>query len=146
MMNWGYKIAIVFIGFVVLMVSMVTICFRQKDIHLVEKQYYEKEIAYQSQINIERNTATLENPPVIRYHQENQTVKVEYSPMQAIKEGSILFFRPSDASKDFTIAVNANKGSQSIPVGHLQKGLWKVKMEWTDASRKFYLEEKVVVL
>lgn len=145
-MNWGYKIAIVFIGFVVLMVSLVTICFQQKDIHLVEKQYYEREIAYQNQIDIETNTASLEQPPTIRYHHENQTVKVEYTHNQGIKEGSILFFRPSDAAKDFVVTVQARDGSQTIPVGHLEKGFWRVKMEWTDASKKFYLEEKIVVL
>lgn len=145
-MNWGYKIAIVFIGFVVFIAGMVTICFRQKDIHLVEKQYYEKEIAYQDQIDIQTNTASLEHPPVIRYHPDNQTVKVEYLQNSGIQNGSILFFRPSDASKDFVVNVNAANGSQTIPVGHLQKGLWRVKMEWVDTSRKFYLEEKIVVL
>ena len=145
-MNWGFKIAIVFIGFVVLMVSMVTICFRQKDIHLVEKQYYEKEIAYQNQIDIETNTASLKHPPVIRYHSDNQTVKVEYPSQNEIESGSILFFRPSDASKDFVINVSVDDDSQTIPVGHIQKGLWRVKMEWTDTSGKFYLEEKIVVL
>lgn len=145
-MNWGYKIAILFIGFVVFMVGMVTICFRQNDIHLVEKQYYEKEIAYQNQINIETNTALLKNPPLIRYHHDSQTVSVEYPQSTGIEEGSILFFRPSDASKDFVVTVRPEGGKQAIPVGHLQKGFWRVKMEWTDASKKFYLEEKIVVL
>lgn len=145
-MNWGYKIAIVFGGFVLLIIGMVTLCMRQKDIHLVEKQYYEKEIAYQDQIDIEHNTASLENPPVIGYQEESQVVKVDYPSGGNVQEGTILFFRPSDASKDFVVPIRAADGSQSIPVGHLQKGLWKVKMEWTDTSRKFYLEEKIVVL
>src|SRR5690554_8200711 len=104
-MNWGYKIALVFIGFVVLMVSLVIVCFRQKDIHLVEEQYYEKEIAYQEQINIQQNTATLIAPPTIKYIKENQAVTIHHPLLSegACPEGSILFLRPSDAAMDFVV-------------------------------------------
>lgn len=148
-MNWGYKIALVFIGFVGLMVSLVIICFRQKDIHLVEEQYYEKEIAYQEQINIQQNTVTLVAPPTIKYIKENQAVTIHHPLLStgAFPEGSILFFRPSDAAMDFVVPLFINEmGNQVIPIDHLEKGLWKVKMEWTTASKKFYLEEKLVLL
>lgn len=148
-MNWGYKIALVFIGFVILMVSLVTICMRQKDIHLVEDQYYEKEIAYQQQIDIEQNTAALLEPPTIEYIKEDHAITVHHPLVAAghLSEGSILFFRPSDAKQDFVVPLHINaQGDQVIPTGHLAKGLWKVKMEWTTASEKFYLEKKLVLL
>jgi len=147
-MNWGYKISIVFAGFVALIITLVVISMTQKDIHLVTEKYYEKEIAYQDQIDIEQNTADLIEKPVIKYQKENQLVVFQY-PEQFNQEkitGKILFYRPSNANKDFTVNVSSDQHSmQQILVGHLEKGLWKVKMEWTSGSDKYYLEEKLVL-
>lgn len=147
-MNWGNKIAIVFGVFIVLIVTLVTICMRQKDIHLVAENYYEKEIAYQDQIDIERNTASLGEVPLIVYTQKNDVVTVKYPAgfKEAGIRGSMLFFRPSDANQDFTVALNTANDEQIVPVADLEKGFWKIKMEWTAADRKYYIEEKLIVL
>ena len=43
-MNWGKKIAIVYLSFVGFMGFLVWNCLQQDDIHLVSKDYYQKEI------------------------------------------------------------------------------------------------------
>ena len=149
-MNWGFKIGIVFVSFVVFMISMVTICMRQKNIHLVTENYYEKEIAYQDQIDNEANTAALkEEVPEISYAKENGVVTVRYPAAfsdTSIK-GSILFFRPSDANQDFAVPLKASAyGQQEVSVANLTKGLWKIKMEWSAIGKNYYLEESLVVL
>ena len=45
-MNWGNKITLVFIGFVILVITMVIFSMKQ-EFHMVEENYYEEEIAYQ---------------------------------------------------------------------------------------------------
>ena len=149
-MNWGLKIGIVFVGFVVFMISMVIICMRQENIHLVTENYYEKEIAYQDQIDNETNTVALKNDvPEILYAKENGMVTVQYPAgfSDASITGSILFFRPSDAKQDFTVPLKADPlRQQKVSVADLEKGLWKIKMEWSAVGKKYYLEEKLVVL
>lgn len=148
-MNWGFKIGIVFVSFVALMVSMVTICMRQKNIHLVTENYYEKEIAYQDQIDSETNTAALKAVPKIEYAKESGMLTVHYASMAPgdAPTGNILFFRPSDAKQDFSVPLKMDQlQQQKISVADLEKGLWKIKMEWAAVGKKYYLEERLVVL
>lgn len=148
-MNWGYKIGILFASFVVLIIGLVTICVRQDDIFLVSEKYYEKEIAYQQQIDIEQNTAELKEKPSMAYKKEGQIVTFNYP--EDFKDrkvsGTILFFRPSDATKDFSIPLKRDLDSQqSVSVASLEKGLWRVKMEMAADNKKYYFEERLVVL
>jgi hypothetical protein len=146
-MNWGHKIFILFAGFVILIITLVVISMRQKDIHLVTERYYEKEIAYQDQIDKEKITAALFQKPEIKYIKSEQLVAITY-PDQLTKErinGNILFYRPSDAGMDFNVSIKSENGNQQVLVGHLEKGFWRIKMDWTSASEKYYIEEKLVI-
>jgi len=58
-MNWEKKIAIVYLSFVGFMGFLVWKCLQQDDIHLVSKDYYQKEIAYQKDIDRMNNTNQL---------------------------------------------------------------------------------------
>ena len=147
--SWGLKIAILFSAFVGLIITMVVISMNQKDIHLVTENYYEKEIAYQDQIDSERNTASLVSIPVVTYYKDNNKITIIYPEQFKVgpATGSIHFFRPSDANQDFILPINFNPDlEQSIPIGSLQKGLWKIKMEWTAGQQKYYMEERLVLL
>lgn len=122
---------------------------KQEDIHLVTEKYYEKEIAYQDQIDIETNTAGLKEVPLINYAQDNALVTVQYPShfKSGNITGNILFFRPSDANQDFTVLLQADQAQQQkVSVANLDKGLWKIKMEWTSVGKKYYLEERLIVL
>jgi hypothetical protein len=146
-MNWGSKIAVVFSGFVLFIIGMVGICMKQDDIHLVTEKYYEKEIAYQEQIDIENNTLALQEKPYLEYATAKNIVTVFYP--EAFKnsdiKGNILFFRPADAKKDFTVPVTTDNVRQEISVADLDKGLWRIKMEWTSADKTYFLEERLVL-
>ena len=50
-MNWGNGILLLLLVFIGLMVTLVTICVRQDDIHLVTENYYAEEIKYQEHID-----------------------------------------------------------------------------------------------
>jgi hypothetical protein len=144
-MNWGYKIALVYGGFAAFMVSMVVLCVRQKDIHLVSPDYYKEEIAYQHQIDDLTNARQLKERMQCRYVAQQQLLQLHF-PASADRTGEILFFRPSDARKDLKIAILTDtQGNQAIPVDRLDKGLWKVKIRW-QASQKEYFEEQTLVI
>ncbi len=49
-MGWSKKITFAYVGFVALIVTMVVVSMRQK-VDLVSKDYYAKELNYQSDIN-----------------------------------------------------------------------------------------------
>ena len=58
-MNWGKGITLTLIAFGTIILSMVAICVKQDDIHLVTQNYYEEEIKYQEQIDKISNTSQL---------------------------------------------------------------------------------------
>jgi hypothetical protein len=145
-MNWGKKIAIVYLSFVGFMGFLVWKCLQQDDIHLVSKDYYQKEIAYQKDIDQMNNTNQLSTQLKFEYMSENQIVKLVFPKESICSSGKIHFYRPSDARKDFAVKLEiANTKSQSIPVANLDRGLWVIKVLWNKDGKGYYKEEKMTL-
>lgn len=145
-MNWGYKIALIYGGFMMFVISMVTICIKQDDIHLVSKEYYKEEIAYQDQIDKLTNAQQLHGQMGFQYIGEKQVVEFFFPKVLSDVSGEILFFRPSDARKDLKVPVKMDEsGKQVVPVSQLDKGLWKVKIKCTANGKEFFNEQVLVV-
>jgi hypothetical protein len=145
-MNWGTKIALIYGGFVAFIIAMVVLCVKQNDIHLVSKEYYKEEIAYQDQIDKLTNTQQLHGQMGFQYIGEKQVVEFFFPKSLTDASGEILFFRPSDARKDVKIAVDMDEaGKQIVPVSSLDKGLWKVKIKWNAQSKDYFSEQVLVI-
>ena len=115
-----------------------------QDINLVAEDYYRQEIAYEDQINRERNTSKLEKAPTIKLDRSNQLVIVEF-PVELIsklQEGNIHMFRPSDSNLDKRFRLNLNEeGIQAISISGQPKGLWRIKLLWRDTNLEYYQEQ-----
>lgn len=145
-MNFGHKIGIFYGLFVIFMITLVTLCIKQKDISLVSDDYYKQEIAYQAEIEKQHNAEQLVNPVQIAYTAEKQEVTLSFPEEQKGATGKVKFYRPSDAKKDITIDLALNEtAEQEIPVNHLTKGLWVVKLEWEKAGKAYLKEQKIVL-
>jgi hypothetical protein len=146
-MNWGKKIVIVYLSFVGFMGFLVWQCLLQDDIHLVSQDYYQKEIAYQNDIDQMNNTNKLTKQLKFDYIYINQLVKLVFPKESIGSSGKINFYRPADARKDFAVKLEiANTESQSIPVANLDRGLWVIKVSWNKDSKGYYKEEKMTLL
>ncbi len=145
-MNWGKKIAIVYLSFVGFMGFLVWKCLQQDDIHLVSQDYYQKELAYQDNIDQMNNTNQLSTQLEFDYLPENQIVKLTFPKESIGATGKINFYRPADARKDFALNLGiADTESQSIPVAKLDRGLWVVKVSWNKDGKDYYKEEKMTL-
>lgn len=144
-MNWGHKIAMVYGGFALFVIGLVVFCMRQTDIHLVSKEYYKEEIAYQNQIDQLQNAQRRQTRLQFNYEPKAQAVNVVLPTPSVDVKGEVIFFRPSDARQDWRIPLQLHEGTQSIPVGSLTKGPWKVKIHWLEGGKEF-LEEQVLIL
>jgi hypothetical protein len=139
-MDWGKGIVITLIVFVGLMVSLVIVCVKQDDIHLVTQNYYEEEIQYQSQIEKMVNANSLDYK-VLLY--DTQLKKVDLH-LPVGSKGTIHLFRPSDARLDQKIdfdvsATNAN----AFDLKSLKPGYWKLKLTWSENGVDYFHEEKI---
>ncbi len=143
-MNWGTRIVLSFIAFVGVIVTLVVISMRQ-DIHLVATDYYVQELAYQDQIDRIKNSEGLkELKPEIKYNEEGNVITLSTLNAEALK-GTIYFFRPSDASLDKKYTINMRDGQQHFSAADFEKGMWRVKVNWTSSDKEFYTE-KVLIL
>lgn len=133
---------ILFGAFVLFMISLVVICVKQDDIHLVTQNYYEEEIKYQEQIDKIANAQKLDYD-ALAYMAENKTANLV---LPEGAEGVLHLFRPSDARLDQKFAVKMQgKDALSIDLGHLQSGYWKMKLSWQEGDTEYYLEEQITL-
>jgi hypothetical protein len=144
-MNWGHKIMLVYGSFAAFIISLVVFCARQTDIFLVSPDYYKEEIAYQRQIDQLSNAGQLKERMQVQYISDRKMVELRF-PTTGRITGEVLLFRPSDARKDISVAVQTDaEGRQTVPVAQLQKGLWKVKVHWQEGSKEYLKEETLVI-
>ena len=131
-MNWGVKITLSFIAFVLIMITMVMISMRQ-DVNLVADDYYKQEIAYESQIERIKNTNNLASPPKISFNRGTDRIYVSFSSKLAdrVRSGEVLLYRPSDRNKDVKAQLILDDSDRLVisMIGR-DKGLWKIKMTW----------------
>ena len=139
-MNWGKKIAIVYLSFVGLIVTLVVISMNQ-EIELESKDYYAQELKYQEKIDALKNTNTLNSE--LNYERIENSLVINFPEEQKekITNGEILFFCASDSEKDKKISLSINENnSQSISLNQLQKAKYTVKISWKCNTKNYFKE------
>jgi nitrogen fixation protein FixH len=142
-MNWGYRIALTYILFVIFMLTMVISSFRY-EVNLVAKDYYKQEIAYESEIKKMRNTNALKTKFTVKYNAENKVLDLQMPVKQG--EGEIHLFRPADDKLDLKMPLAMDsEGRQAVPISNLKAGLWRIKINWLSGNKNYYVSEKFFI-
>jgi len=113
-MNWGWKIVVLYSGFVVMTLGMVFYFIGDK-VDLVADDYYKQEIAYQNQIDKMSNSQALEQPLEIDLDRETLTAKIRF-PMEhasAGLRGTVQLYRPANSDEDKSLTQPACNQSHS---------------------------------
>lgn len=138
--SWGFKIAVLYTGFVLLILTMVGLTIREK-VELVSTDYYNQELNYQDKIDKVNRTNTLKEQ--LRWEMKQNTLVLKFP--EQFKEqkitGSIYFFRPSDAALDKTILLPTNiSGIRNISTAQLKKGIYNMQICWEVNEEAYYNE------
>jgi len=143
--SWGTGILIGIIVFVVISVSM-TVIFMTQDVSLVSDNYYEKSLVYQDEIDKQSRTQSLDDQIKINFDGEVITVLFPPDYLEKSISGEIYFYRPSDSSLDFKLPMLVSEeGIQIIPVERLEKGFWRIKLNWTMDGNGYYNERAITI-
>ena len=143
--SWGTKIAVLYITFVGLIVMMVVMSFHQK-LELVSEDYYEKELAFQHKLDETKNAEALQDS--ITHNITNTDINLQFQSQFKTKKitGEILFFRPSDASKDYKTAIALNADAQQkISLKNFSKGMYKMQISYKDEQTPYFTEQTIVI-
>ncbi len=145
--NWGKGIFILYGGFVLFILSLVFFA-SQQDMDLVEKDYYQKEMEYQNQIERNRRTQQLPREVGVQYDAELQTLNVNLPPesLAPTTKGQIKLYRPSSADLDMIFEVKPdNEGHQVVDVGRPARGLWHVRIAWGEGDKEYYSQKTIII-
>jgi hypothetical protein len=139
-MNWGIKILILYIGFMVMVLASTFFAMNQR-VDLVTDNYYEKELKYQEQIDKSKRTKSLKEKTEIQLLDKQIKIKFPALPDKNSSKNSILLYRPSDPLKDLKVVVSTDSlGIQFVPSEKLTRGFWKIKLNWVTNETEYYDE------
>jgi hypothetical protein len=142
---WPLGIFTAFGLFFVGMASVVVIAATHRD-HLVNDNYYEQELKFQSQID---NAArTQKSGATIAYDDANRSIVLSLPVAQLAQKfsGVINLYRPAEPKLDreFLLEPRAD-GKQTLNVSQLASGLWLVRAKWNAGGETYFLEQKITI-
>jgi nitrogen fixation protein FixH len=146
---WPIAIVAYFVVFIAAMVTWIVYASRQQ-MELVGRDYYEKEILFQKQIDASDRARQAGNGVKVAYDFAQQAVTLQLSAAQPasanVSEGTIHFYRPSNARLDHNVPMSLDSaGAQTVDVKGLAPGLWKVRLSWRVNGEEYYYDQSVVV-
>jgi len=140
--NWGIKIAGLYIGFVILILSLVSMAMHQ-NVDLVSKDYYEQELKFQDKINKSNRAHSLKEPLSWEVRSGSLLLKFPEQFHGQKISGTIYFFRPSDAAMDKTIPLSDDTLLLNISTVQLKRGLYKMQINW-EVNKEEYFNEGII--
>lgn len=143
--NWGTGILIVIIIFMIISIGSTVFLMNQK-VDLVENDYYAKGIEHQKQID--RVNRANEMDDAVTIDQSPDFIQIKFPQSYSVLKfnGVINFYRPSDSGKDFSLPLAIDTSAvQVIPVNILEKGYWKIKINWSLNEVEYYKESSLVI-
>ena len=126
-LSWGKRVAILYLGFVTLMVILVVGSMRQS-FELVAPDYYAQEIAYQQTIDAANNGSTLSAP-----------VKIDEC-RGRFSEADIHFYSPVSSKLDKKMKLTTREAVVVVPRKDLAKANYSIKISWTCDDKRYYQE------
>ena len=143
---WPLGIIITFALFFIGMASVVLIAATHRE-HLVNDNYYEQELKYQSQID---GAARAQNAgATIQYAAAAGKIIIALPAAQLAQKvsGKVTLYRANDPTLDREIPLALNTdGTQTLDVSKIAAGPWSVRAAWLADGKNFFLEEKVILL
>jgi hypothetical protein len=143
--NWGKGIFLTYALFFVMIMSVV-VYMSNLDVNLVTEDYYDKELKHQEQIDKETRTNQL--PEKLQVNVMQNRIRLKFPSMFKPYEisGTVQFYRPSDSKLDFSVNIALNDSlKQIISTTSIQKGYWRIKVDWS-ADNIDYFNEKLVMI
>ncbi len=141
-LSWGWKIGILYCGFVVGMLTLV-IASNHQHFDLVSKDYYEAELGYQKVIDAGKNQSTLSQPLSIHANEKTVTIDFPNEFKSKILSGDIQFYSPVNSDWDRNFKINAENNSVTILRSALQNTRYTIKIKCAVDGKSYYQESEI---
>lgn len=142
--TWGTGILIFLIVFLGACAVFIVFASRQQ-VNLVHKDYYEKGVDYSQQMKVDARSKPFARSINTSISNNTFVVKLADTLAEKIDSGSILMFRPSDKTKDITMAVAAGMKQFEFDKSELINGRYILKFTWYTNGIKYEIDKPVNV-
>ena len=141
-MNWGYKILIIYSAFVLGIVFMVYKATQQNS-DLVTTDYYAKELVYQDRIDEAKRTSLLSAP--VSIVEKNRQLEIVFPKEFADKKvtGSVKIYFPANERRDAEKKFETRGSMVEMPIPEQNKGFHYVQISWVADGLNYYHEQKI---
>lgn len=141
--NWGLFIFVLYAAFVGFMGFLVYKTFGPK-VDLVSTDYYEKELAFQGQIDATKAAQAFSVPVTCKAENGQLTIVFPAEMQGKTFLGTLHFYCPWNAENDKTIPFsNAAQSEIKVTMPTLPAGKYKLNMDWVAEGKKYHVEESL---
>lgn len=139
-LNWGWRISILYSGFVVFMLFMAFKTTTVKD-DLVTPDYYAKELEYQQHIDKQERANQLKEKPIWQVTGNQIAIKFPGELVAKNVKAEVNFYNNAEAKKDFKITCTPDtSGVCAIDAQQLQQGVYQLQIDWSAGGVTYYNE------
>lgn len=135
-MSWGTRIALLYIGFV-LMIATLIVRSTMENTDLVSKDYYDQELRFQEQIDGTEALLNSGQKPTVNTVNERIVVQLPPSISQS-PEGKIVFYRPDNAKLDEVFELNTSYSEYDRQ--QFAAGAYNVRLQWKSGGEDYFFE------
>ena len=142
-MSWGYKILLLYLGFVTIILTLVFNAFNF-EVEIVATDYYEREMYQQDIINGNFNLLKLGDRPTIERESGGLTITLPNVLEGSKKEGELWLYHIMRKDMDYQITFEDHSDNYfKIREEELAVGNYILKLRWTQDETPYYMEERV---
>ncbi len=138
-MNWGTKAALGLGTFMTFIIVLSVIMFNSKTDALVDNDYYEQGINYNKVYNLKEQVKRDQATPEVTVN--TKAISVIFKEQA---KGNVRLMRTSDKRLDRKLSFETDSNKQVfIPATTLQKGSWRLIIEWKSQAKKYLCEQEI---
>jgi hypothetical protein len=134
-MNWGRGLTLFIVGFILAMLGMVYIAFKQSN-EMIEDNYYDREVKYQEIIDAKSNLNPLLGEFVLADSNDYILLRLPAIASTAIQNGELRMIKMDAAASDNTLKFTQTE--TRIDKSKFQKGLYHIKLGWDSEGKSYF--------
>ena len=143
--NWGKGIVLglsLFMGFILYLV--ITLSTNNKySFDLVTEEYYAKEMAYQTEIDAEKNTHNLTSKIMGQRTAAGWMLSFPEELHYSLVKGTVTLYRPSNEKLDFELPLSLNESKMLIPANKMIDGRWNIIISFNQNGEEYLYKKSI---
>ena len=117
----------------------------QLGVDLVQDNYYDADIAYESFRQKRSNATELTELPQIQILNSTQEVIIDFGVQWSKVNGEVIMYSPSSTARDKKFDSRVVEGKMRLSTEDLTSGKWTLKLDWKGDGIPYYMENTVII-